>query len=127
MTTGAQALVDCLLRERIDHVFGIRGTMNLPILDVLRETAADPIHTHAPRAGRRVHGVWIRPLAEPPSRRDGDRRARRHEPRYEARRRLQGLRASDQHQRRAGCGDDRVQSRSNEKARPRKRTGLFCF
>jgi len=38
MITGAQALVDCLLRERIDHVFGIPGTMNLPILDVLRET-----------------------------------------------------------------------------------------
>jgi thiamine pyrophosphate-dependent acetolactate synthase large subunit-like protein len=29
MTTGAQALVDCVLRERIDHVFGIPGTMNL--------------------------------------------------------------------------------------------------
>jgi hypothetical protein len=40
MITGAQALVDCLLRERIDHVFGIPGTMNPPILDVLRETAA---------------------------------------------------------------------------------------
>jgi len=38
MITGAQALVDCLKRERIDHVFGIPGTQNLPILDVLRET-----------------------------------------------------------------------------------------
>ena len=38
MVTGAQAVVDCLLREGIDHVFGIPGTMNLPILDVLRET-----------------------------------------------------------------------------------------
>ena len=38
MTTAAQALVDCLRREGIDHVFGIPGTMNLPILDVLRGT-----------------------------------------------------------------------------------------
>jgi thiamine pyrophosphate-dependent acetolactate synthase large subunit-like protein len=36
--TGAQAVVDCLRREGIDHVFGIPGTMNLPILDVLRVT-----------------------------------------------------------------------------------------
>jgi acetolactate synthase-1/2/3 large subunit len=38
MITGAQAVVDCLRRERIEHVFGIPGTMNLPILDVLRDT-----------------------------------------------------------------------------------------
>ncbi|HZF20025.1 MAG TPA: thiamine pyrophosphate-binding protein [Burkholderiales bacterium] len=38
MITGAQAIVDCLKREGIDHVFGIPGTMNLPILDVLRAT-----------------------------------------------------------------------------------------
>ncbi|MBI4503935.1 MAG: thiamine pyrophosphate-binding protein [Chloroflexi bacterium] len=36
--TGARALVDCLLREGVDHVFGIPGTQNLPIMDVLRET-----------------------------------------------------------------------------------------
>src|SRR5882672_4378701 len=38
MITASQAIVDCLRRERIDHVFGIPGTMNLPILDVLRST-----------------------------------------------------------------------------------------
>jgi acetolactate synthase I/II/III large subunit len=38
MITGAQAVVDCLRREGIDHVFGIPGTMNLPLLDVLRAT-----------------------------------------------------------------------------------------
>ena len=38
MTTAAQALVQCLRREGVDHVFGIPGTMNLPILDVLRGT-----------------------------------------------------------------------------------------
>src|SRR5712671_5032041 len=38
MANAAQALVDCLRREGIDHVFGIPGTMNLPILDVLRAT-----------------------------------------------------------------------------------------
>ena len=36
--TGARALVDALLREGIDHVFGIPGTQNLAILDELRET-----------------------------------------------------------------------------------------
>src|SRR5438045_956260 len=40
MITGAQALVECLQREGVDHVFGIPGTMNLPILDVLRATPA---------------------------------------------------------------------------------------
>jgi thiamine pyrophosphate-dependent acetolactate synthase large subunit-like protein len=38
MITAAQAVVDCLGRENIDHVFGIPGTQNLPLLDVLRET-----------------------------------------------------------------------------------------
>jgi thiamine pyrophosphate-dependent acetolactate synthase large subunit-like protein len=38
MITGAQAVVDCLRREGVEHVFGIPGTMNLPILDVLRAT-----------------------------------------------------------------------------------------
>ena len=38
MITGARAIVDCLKREGVDHVFGIPGTMNLPILDVLRDT-----------------------------------------------------------------------------------------
>jgi thiamine pyrophosphate-dependent acetolactate synthase large subunit-like protein len=37
-TTGARALVEALLRERVDHVFGIPGTQNLAFLDVLRET-----------------------------------------------------------------------------------------
>ena len=36
--TGARALVDALLREGIDYVFGIPGTQNLAILDALRDT-----------------------------------------------------------------------------------------
>jgi len=36
--TGARALVDGLVREGIDHVFGIPGTQNLAILDELRVT-----------------------------------------------------------------------------------------
>jgi thiamine pyrophosphate-dependent acetolactate synthase large subunit-like protein len=36
--TGARALVDTLLREGIDHVFGIPGTQNLAVLDALRDT-----------------------------------------------------------------------------------------
>src|SRR5688572_7924568 len=38
MISGAQAVVDCLRREKVEHVFGIPGTQNLPVLDVLRET-----------------------------------------------------------------------------------------
>lgn len=38
MVTGARALVDALLRENIDHVFGIPGTQNLAFLDALRDT-----------------------------------------------------------------------------------------
>ena len=38
MISGAQAVVDCLRREKVRHVFGIPGTQNLPVLDVLRET-----------------------------------------------------------------------------------------
>ena len=37
-TTGARALVDALLREGVDHVFGIPGTQNLAFLDALRDT-----------------------------------------------------------------------------------------
>src|SRR3954462_5513437 len=36
--TGARALVDALLREGVDHVFGIPGTQNLAVIDALRET-----------------------------------------------------------------------------------------
>lgn len=36
--SGARALVDGLLREGVDHVFGIPGTQNLAILDELRVT-----------------------------------------------------------------------------------------
>jgi acetolactate synthase-1/2/3 large subunit len=36
--TGARALVEGLLREGIDHVWGIPGTQNLPLIDALRDT-----------------------------------------------------------------------------------------
>jgi thiamine pyrophosphate-dependent acetolactate synthase large subunit-like protein len=36
--TGARALVDALLREGVDHIFGIPGTQNLAVIDALRET-----------------------------------------------------------------------------------------
>src|SRR5438876_12373237 len=38
MATAARALVDCLLREGIDHIWGIPGTQNLPLIDALRDT-----------------------------------------------------------------------------------------
>jgi len=37
-TTGARALVDALLREGVNHVFGIPGTQNLAVIDALRDT-----------------------------------------------------------------------------------------
>ena len=36
--TGARALIDALLREGVDHVFGIPGTQNLALIDALRDT-----------------------------------------------------------------------------------------
>jgi thiamine pyrophosphate-dependent acetolactate synthase large subunit-like protein len=36
--SGARVLVDALLREGIDHVFGIPGTQNLAVIDALRDT-----------------------------------------------------------------------------------------
>lgn len=38
MITGARAVVECLLREGIDHIWGIPGTQNLPLIDALRDT-----------------------------------------------------------------------------------------
>src|SRR5712691_10065733 len=38
MTTAARALVECLLREGVDHIRGIPGTQNLPLIDALRDT-----------------------------------------------------------------------------------------
>ena len=38
MVTGARALVECLLREGVDHIWGIPGTQNLPLIDALRAT-----------------------------------------------------------------------------------------
>lgn len=38
MVTGARALVECLLREGVDHIWGIPGTQNLPLIDALRGT-----------------------------------------------------------------------------------------
>src|SRR5687767_11737809 len=38
MVTAARAVVDCLLRENVDILFGIPGTQNLPLIDALRAT-----------------------------------------------------------------------------------------
>jgi thiamine pyrophosphate-dependent acetolactate synthase large subunit-like protein len=38
MVTAARAIIECLLREGVDHVFGIPGTQNLPLIDALRDT-----------------------------------------------------------------------------------------
>src|SRR5438874_2012305 len=37
MVTGSRAMVDCLRREGIKHVFGIPGTQNLGVIDALRD------------------------------------------------------------------------------------------
>jgi thiamine pyrophosphate-dependent acetolactate synthase large subunit-like protein len=38
VTSAAESLVNALVVEGTKHVFGIPGTQNLPILDVLRVT-----------------------------------------------------------------------------------------
>ena len=35
--TGAQILIEGLLREQVDHIFGYAGATICPIVDVLRE------------------------------------------------------------------------------------------
>ena len=40
MVTAARAIVECLLREGVDHIFGIPGTQNLPLIDALRDAPA---------------------------------------------------------------------------------------
>src|SRR5437588_629669 len=37
MVTGGRAMVDCLRREGVQHVFGIPGTQNLGVIDALRD------------------------------------------------------------------------------------------
>ena len=37
MVTGGRAMVDCLRREGVEHVFGIPGTQNLGVIDALRD------------------------------------------------------------------------------------------
>src|SRR4051812_33399104 len=39
--TAARAMVDCLIREGIDTIFGIPGTQNLPFIDALRDARDD--------------------------------------------------------------------------------------
>src|SRR5438067_2943861 len=36
--TAAEAIVQCLRREGVDHLFGIPGTQNLPFIDALSQT-----------------------------------------------------------------------------------------
>ena len=105
MITAAQAIVDCLRREGIDHVFGIPGTMNLPILDVLRATPEIRfvLTRHEQGAAFMAYG-FARALNRPGDR-DGDRRPGRDKSRHRHRRRLQGPRSGHQHQRRAGAVD----------------------
>src|SRR5204863_9800051 len=38
MVTAARAIVQALLREGVDHIWGIPGTQNLPLIDALRDT-----------------------------------------------------------------------------------------
>jgi thiamine pyrophosphate-dependent acetolactate synthase large subunit-like protein len=41
MITGGRALIDCLRREGVKHVFGIPGTQNLGVIDALRDATED--------------------------------------------------------------------------------------
>ena len=58
--TGAQILLESLVREGVEVVFGYPGGANLPIYDALRKLP-DPPRAWAPRTGRDPHGRWLCP------------------------------------------------------------------
>jgi thiamine pyrophosphate-dependent acetolactate synthase large subunit-like protein len=59
MITGGRALIDCLRREGVKHVFGIPGTQNLGVIDALRDATEDVrfvLTRHEQAAAFMAHG-----------------------------------------------------------------------
>ena len=99
--TGAQIIMECLLREGVDTIFGYPGGANLPMYDTLPQYPEHPAHPRAPRAGRRPRRRRLRPRHRQGRRLLGHLRPRRDEPRHRHRQRLDGLRAAGLHHRAA--------------------------
>ena len=58
---ASDLLVQCLEEEGIEYIFGVPGEENADFMMSLEQSEQDPLHPHAPRAGRRLHGRDLRP------------------------------------------------------------------
>ena len=98
--TGAQIIMECLLKRRRRH--HLRLSRRLQPADVRHPgpVPADPAHPGAPRAGRRPRRRRLRARHRQGRRLLGHLRPRRHQPRHRHRQRLDGLRAAGLHHRR---------------------------
>ena len=95
---GAQILIDALLEQGVEYIFGIPGAPVLALFDELYKRAAE-VHPHAPRAGRRPHGRRLRPRHRQGRRLPRHQRPRRHQPGHRPRHRQHGLRPDGRHHR----------------------------
>ncbi len=55
LMSGSQILLECLVRENVDCIFGYPGGVTLPLYDALVRPSHPP-HPGAARAERRVRG-----------------------------------------------------------------------
>ncbi len=100
----AELLVSCLEHEGVEFVFGIPGEENIHIVDAFAESSPDPLRPRPPRAGRFLHGRYLRAShgsgrrvhGDPRPRRDQPppRHGRRHDQQHAARRNLRAGRDS---------------------------------
>jgi glyoxylate carboligase len=58
---ASDLMVKCLEREGVEYVFGVPGEENADFMLSLEDSEQHPLHPHAPRAGRGVHGRGLRP------------------------------------------------------------------
>ena len=58
--TGGMAIVEALIANGVDTVFGLPGAQLYPLFDALQQRSdADPHRRRPARAGLRLHGVWL--------------------------------------------------------------------
>ncbi|MFN8556600.1 MAG: hypothetical protein U0531_04375 [Dehalococcoidia bacterium] len=58
---GAQILLECLVREGVDVIYGYPGGVVLPLYDKFPEYPQAQARARAARTGRRPHGGRLRP------------------------------------------------------------------
>ncbi len=98
---AAQLLVKCLENEGVEYIFGIPGEENIDIMDALARQH-HPLHHHAPRAGRGLHGRRLRPPHGPGRRVPDHPRPRRDQSGHRGGRRQHGSRPGGGHLRPGG-------------------------